>query len=66
LGLAATLTIIGLLLIYSRHLVAKVRTKFPSPLIKLIPVAAALVIAGIGLLISYDALIQLQTGILNR
>jgi ABC-type nickel/cobalt efflux system permease component RcnA len=66
LGLAATLTIIGLLLIYSRHLVSKVRTTFPSPLIRLIPVAAALVIAAIGLLISYDALIQLQTGILNR
>jgi ABC-type nickel/cobalt efflux system permease component RcnA len=55
LGLAATLTAVGLLFVYAGRLIKQPRTGW---VMKLAPVASALVIAVIGLVICYEALIQ--------
>ena len=68
LGLAATLTGMGFLFVYARKLMSKVKFGSSSSKLKtvlrFVPIASALIVAIIGLVISYDALIQ--TGILSR
>lgn len=64
LGLAGTLTGIGLVLVYARKLLAKVRLNSTARLLQIVPVVSALLIAILGIAISYEAL--LQTGLFNR
>jgi ABC-type nickel/cobalt efflux system permease component RcnA len=64
LGLAGTLTGIGLMLVYARKLLAKVKLNSTTRILRIVPVASALLIAILGIAISYEAL--LQTGLLNR
>ncbi len=63
-GLAGTLTGLGIALIYARRLMIRAKVGVSSKVIRILPVASALAIAIVGLAISYEAL--LQTGILNR
>lgn len=64
LGLAATLTGMGLLFVYARKLMTNFKLKPAGQVVRLVPVVSAFVIAVLGIAISYEALIQ--TGILNR
>lgn len=64
LGLAATLTLMGLLFVYARKLLADTRFKQLSGIIRIVPVASALIVTILGLIISCGALIQ--TGLLSR
>jgi ABC-type nickel/cobalt efflux system permease component RcnA len=64
LGLAATLTLMGLLYVYARKLLADTRFKQLSGIIRIVPVASALIVTILGLIISCGALIQ--TGLLSR
>jgi ABC-type nickel/cobalt efflux system permease component RcnA len=53
-GLAATITGIGLLAIGARRLFA--RTSFDGPLVRILPAASALVILGVGIAMTVRAL----------
>lgn len=64
LGLAGTLTGIGLVLVYARKMLAKVKLNATARILRLVPVTSALLIAILGIAISYEAL--LQTGIFSR
>ena len=64
LGLAGTLTGIGLALVYARKMLGKVKLNSTARILRIVPVASALLIAILGIAISYEAL--LQTGIFNR
>ncbi len=64
LGLAATLTGMGLLFVYARKLMAGRQMGRANWLLKVAPIAGALVVAVVGIVISYQGLIQ--TGILKN
>ena len=55
-GLAATLTAVGLLFVYAGRLMKEVNAS--NRWFRLLPVASALVITGLGLLMCYEALRQ--------
>ncbi len=60
-GLAATLSLIGLVFIYARKLMSGMNIGPTNRIIKLLPVGSAVIIAIVGAIISYSAL--LQTGL---
>ena len=64
LGLAGTLTGIGLVLVYARDWLARTRLKPNGGLLRILPVVSALAVTVIGVVISYEALIQ--TGLFGR
>lgn len=58
-GLAATLTAIGLMLIYARNWLARSKIKPNGRFLRIVPVVSAFVIVIIGLAISYEAILQI-------
>jgi ABC-type nickel/cobalt efflux system permease component RcnA len=64
LGLATTLTTMGILLVYARNLFKRVKLNTAGTFVRLLPVASAALVAVLGVLISYEALIQ--TGLWSR
>ena len=64
LGLACTLTGIGIALVYARKLTSRVKLNASSRVVRLLPVFSAAIVAIIGIAISYEAFIQ--TGVLNK
>jgi ABC-type nickel/cobalt efflux system permease component RcnA len=57
LGLAATLTAIGILFVYAGHLLSRTR-RIPGGLTAALPVFSALIITVAGALICYEALVS--------
>ena len=55
-GLAATLTALGLAVVYARRLTARVRV--PSRVTAMLPAASAIVIVGIGFVLTAHAIPQ--------
>jgi ABC-type nickel/cobalt efflux system permease component RcnA len=64
LGLATTLTTMGILLVYARNLFRRVKLNTARSFVRLLPVASAALVAVLGIFISYEALIQ--TGLWSR
>jgi ABC-type nickel/cobalt efflux system permease component RcnA len=64
LGLATTLTAMGILLVYARNLFKRVKLNTTGSFVRLLPVASAALVAVLGVFISYEALIQ--TGLWSR
>jgi len=58
LGLAATLSGMGLLFVYARRFMSRIKIKPSSQVLKILPVVSAFIITVLGLAISYEALIQ--------
>ncbi len=64
LGLACTLTGIGIALVYARKLTSRIKLNSSSRVVRLLPVFSAAIVAIIGIAISYEAFIQ--TGLLSK
>ncbi len=64
LGLAVTLSGMGLLFVYARNWMVRLKFKPSGGLLKLAPIASALIITVLGVFISLEALIQ--TGLFNK
>ena len=58
-GLAGTLTLIGLLLVYAREKLGGMKLGKASKLIRLLPIVSAALVAILGLAITYEGLIQI-------
>ncbi|MBN9390851.1 MAG: sulfite exporter TauE/SafE family protein [Chloroflexi bacterium] len=63
-GLAAAITGIGILLVYARHFLSRLKVKPSGRVLKLLPVGSAFFVAILGVVISFEAL--MQTGLFNR
>lgn len=63
-GLAAAITGLGILMVYARHFLANLKVKPSARILKLVPVVSAFFVAIVGVVISYEALVQ--TGLFNR
>ena len=59
LGLAGTLTLVGLLLVYAREKLGKMKLGKASRVIRLLPIVSAALVAVLGLAITYEGLIQI-------
>ncbi|HEX2914393.1 MAG TPA: sulfite exporter TauE/SafE family protein [Chloroflexia bacterium] len=64
LGLAGTLTGVGIALVYTREIMSRFKLGATGRIIRFLPVASAFVVTIIGVAISYEALVQ--TGLLGK
>lgn len=62
-GLAGTLTLVGLLLVYARDRFNRLQSARTTALVRLLPIVSAALVAILGLAITYEGL--LQTGLLK-
>jgi nickel/cobalt exporter len=58
-GLAGTLTLIGLLLVYAREKLGKLKLGRAGKVVRLLPVASAALVSILGMAITYEGLIQI-------
>ena len=62
-GLAGTLTLVGLLLVYARNRFNRLKMGRANTLVRLLPIVSAALVAILGFAITYEGLIQ--TGLLK-
>jgi ABC-type nickel/cobalt efflux system permease component RcnA len=62
-GLAGTLTLVGLLLVYARDRFTRLKVGRATTLVRLLPIVSAALVAILGFAITYEGL--LQTGLLR-